>query len=231
MGEIIEAYANKDGYILEIRYDDFPSSPFDWVDDIYFCTFSSRYKSPSTYPDGVKTPNDLLNYLGEFDSIRHDGKIIFKEKGYIAYNVIKYEHSGVSYYIGKSAKGFDECNIGFIFVKEDEADRIFDTEEELLSFLKSLLNNYSDYCNGEVYEYALFDSKNEMEMISRCGDIYIEGNENLSNYIMSDIDGAMFMGEEEPYVVNSGINNENWVKTEEVVRYKTYDEIMKERSE
>lgn len=231
MGEIIDAYVNKDGYILEIRYDDFPLSPFEWEEDIHFCKFSSRYKSPSTYPDGVKTPNDLLNYLGGFDSVRHDGKIIFKEKGYVAYNVIKYEHSGVSYRIGKSAKGFDECNIGFIFIKEDEADRMFDNEEELLLYFKSLLNNYSDYCNGEVYEYALFDPKNEMEMIGSCGDIYLEENENLSSYIMSDIDGAMFMGEEEHYTIYSGTNNENWVKTKEVVRYMTYDEIMKGRSE
>lgn len=99
--EAIKTYMNGK-YALEIRYDDYPENPFEWEDDITLCTFLRRSMSPCKMPDGAGSSySDLIEYLGGAEEIAKDGEIILKKSKYRAFNVLKYEHSSVRYYIGE----------------------------------------------------------------------------------------------------------------------------------
>lgn len=152
--EAIETYMNGK-YALEIGYDDYPENPFDWEDDITLCTFLRGSVSPCMSPAGKNSSyEDLIEYLGGAEEIAKDGEIILKKSKYRAFNVLKYEHSAVNYYIGGSYHdNFDTCPAGIIFMEYDEKL----TDEDIRKILESKLVEYTNYCNGEVYSYVLYN--------------------------------------------------------------------------
>lgn len=155
--EDIKAYMNGK-YALEIGYDDYPENPFEWEDDITLCTFLRRSISPCVSPAGKGSSyEDLINYLGGAEEISNDGEIILKKSKYRAFNVLKYEHPSVRYYIGGSYHdNFDTCPAGIIFMEYDEQL----TDEDIRKIVEGKLDEFTDYCNGEVYSYILHNLEN-----------------------------------------------------------------------
>lgn len=150
--EAVKTYMNRK-YALEIGYDDYPENPFVWEEDITLCTFLRRSMSPCRMPEGAGSSyEDLINYLGGAEEIAKDGEIILKSSKYRAFNVLKYEHSAVNYYIGGSYHdNFDTCPAGIIFMEYDEKLK----DEDIRKMMESKLVDFTDYCNGEVYSYIL----------------------------------------------------------------------------
>lgn len=83
--------------------------------------------------------------------------------------VSKYEHSGVSYFIGQSS-GWDYSNIGFVFVTEESLEECGCAEEDIEEIVKGEIETFSRWANGEVLQYILYDDEGNVE--DSCGGFY-----------------------------------------------------------
>ena len=114
------------------------------------------------------------------------------EKVIAIYPVYKYEHGGIVFRVG-SQFGFDYSNNGFYIVTE-ATQKLVGTKKKKFSYadFKAELEEYTKWCNGEVYGYMLYDDKGEM--VDSCWGFYdiedIRGNlpeewkdENLQDYV------------------------------------------------
>lgn len=83
--------------------------------------------------------------------------------------ISKYEHSGVSYFIGQSS-GWDYSNIGFVFVTEESLEECGCAEEDIEEIVKGEIETFSRWANGEVLQYILYDDEGNVE--DSCGGFY-----------------------------------------------------------
>lgn len=74
--------------------------------------------------------------------------------------IYRYEHGNVSYKRG-TAQGFDYSNCGFYFVTTQSISGETHTAESLAKAIDAELEEYTRWCNGEVYEYLLKDENGE----------------------------------------------------------------------
>ena len=92
--------------------------------------------------------------------------------------ISKYEHSGVSYFIGQSS-GWDYSNIGFVFVTEGSLKEIGCAEEDIEEIVKCEIETFSQWANGEIYHFTLYDDEGNEE--DSLGGIY--GLEEIKEYL------------------------------------------------
>ena len=117
------------------------------------------------------------------------------------YPVHKYEHGNIVYGLGR-AFGFDYSNKGFYFVLKTKLKEVIGTDEvepkEIERIISNELEIYSQWANGEVYIFTLFDEQGEE--IKSCGGFYfLESikeylpnefkDEDLQDYFKSNTDG------------------------------------------
>ena len=150
MHDPIETHTTDDGHTIEIFYDDHPESPRDWGHSSTFWTFHSRYCSPDPNPDPDFTPND---------------------RDHIWLPVWMYDHSGVAYAAAPSNPfhcPWDSGCVGLIWISKSQVrhdhgwKRITKArEDKILSYLKSEVETYSQWANGEVYGYVVKDADDE----------------------------------------------------------------------
>lgn len=132
-----------DGHTIEIFYDDHPESPRDWGHSSTFWTFHSRYCSPDPDPDPDFRPND---------------------REHIWLPVYMYDHGGVVYNTTGFSCPWDSGCVGLIFIEKSKVrkdhgwKRITKArEEQVLSWLRSEVDVYSQWAGGEVYGYVIDD--------------------------------------------------------------------------
>ena len=92
-----------------------------------------------------------------------DSKVIYSDF------ISKYEHSGVRYFTGQSS-GWDYSNIGFVFVTEDSLKKIGCAEEDIEKIVEAEIKTFSQWANGEVYYFILYDDEGDVE--DSCGGFY-----------------------------------------------------------
>ena len=76
--------------------------------------------------------------------------------------ISKYEHSGVSFFIGRSS-GWDYSNIGFVFVTEDSLEEVGCFEKQIEEIVKGEIELFSKWANGDVYRFTLYDDEGNEE--------------------------------------------------------------------
>lgn len=177
---------------LVIKYDDSAESPRQWDNLGYFITCEKQHNSP----DDNEDLKSLIQNAGDESSSLEEHiekiKAEMKNNGYgtVRYitPVCRYEHGNVVYRRG-TAHGFDYSNCGFYIVTKDEGL----TVEQIEKNIDAELETYTQWMNGEVYGFMLYDEQGEqIESVWGFYDIedireYLPDewkNENLEDYLI-----------------------------------------------
>lgn len=145
----------------EILTDEGPESPREEKDDAFGTILytSSRYNLGDERVDGE-----------EIDQKLNDTSVI-------ALPVYAYIHGGVTLNTTGYACRFDSGRSGCIYISKEEVRRIFNVKrispqlhKRVEESLKSEIKVYSQYLNGEVYGYRIFDDNDEE--IESCWGFY-----------------------------------------------------------
>lgn len=158
---------------LTISCDEDVESPREWSNIGYFLTKDTRHQSP----DGTKIP--LYRIMVEQgdkakDQSDHMARIKreAKKEGInvkAIYPVVKYEHGDVVYRLGE-AHGFDYSNNGFYIITDESAKEVGTKPKDWKKQVEEELKTYTQWCNGEVYYFVLYDE--DGEMVDSCGGFY-----------------------------------------------------------
>jgi len=173
---------------LAISYDGDSESPRkDDGKTGYFFTNERNYKSPDgnthrLYEIMMETADEAKDGAKHIELIEAKARAEFKasepkdgnshnEELHIIeiHPVYRYEHGGVSYKRG-SAGGFDYSNCGFYIVTAQSISGETLTEEDIVKRIDEELAEYTQWANGEVYAFTLYDEKGEVE--ESCGGFY-----------------------------------------------------------
>ena len=184
---------------LVIKYDNYADSPRNWCNIGKFITIDSRCDSPDDDSDFIYVVKETAQYAknteNHIDLIKKMLADDYDEEVIYIVPISKYEHSGISYSIGKSF-GFDYSNNGFYIVTKKSLN-IFGlteyNEETLNEYILNELEVYNQYVNGQVYLFELYD--NEGYFTDSCGDFYAIDDikehlpeefkdENLNDYLI-----------------------------------------------
>lgn len=158
--------------VLKISRDECPFSPRDDYHITNIVTVESRYKSPDENP---------------FDSMEELIDTVCKEESeYIWDYVSRHEHGIVIYSRGKSS-GWDSCTCGIIFISKEAVCELYQVKEisqevliRVFDMFDSELEEYTNYVNGDVYGYKLYQL--DGELIDDCWGFY-EGPEGCLDYL------------------------------------------------
>ena len=223
MNGYYKKYTNNTGHTIQIQYDEeCPASvnPMNWDTVFNYYTWERNYNSmqENSYREiddwfDAQTSEDAYYRLRE--KCEEEGKTLFQfldvlcgaldKVGIVAFPILSYEHSGISYYIGNSIDRWDGSVVGFAWeykeklYKEYRCKRITKAiREKLEKNVKGELATYTQYCNGEVYDYVLYDC-NGIEIDSCCG-FYADTEEELLSLILEYVPSDMVKDEDIDFV-------------------------------
>lgn len=174
---------------LVIEYDGGAESPrtFDGGNVGLFFTSESRHKSPdgnthALYRIMVETGEEATSTDDHIERIKEAAHTAFKESApkdgnshdeslhvIEVHPVYRYEHGNVLYKRG-TAGGFDYSNCGFYFVTAEGLSGAIWDAEKIAKVIDRELEEYTAWCNGEVYQFTLYDEHGEE--IDHCGGYY-----------------------------------------------------------
>jgi len=158
---------------LVIEHDEHTSSPREWSNLGYFITVDRRVYSPDRNPELEnivrETGEQATSQAEHIDEIERRINEETTETVLAIYPITKYEHSGVSYSLG-TAHGFDYSNNGFYIVTDKTAKEIGAKKKDYEKIIKSELEVYNKYANGECYQFCLYNEQGELE--DSCGGFY-----------------------------------------------------------
>lgn len=188
---------------LVIQYDESAESPRTWSNVGHFFTKETRHNSP----DGVKHPlyqimvdtEQVRNSVEHMELIKKEARTRFLETKDEDLHIIeifpvyRLEHGNVIYRRGE-AKGYDHSNCGFYIVTAKSIEGETYTDESLVKQIDAELATYTQWCNGEVLQFAVYDE--EGELTDSCSGLYsieeIRGylsgewkTENLNEYMQN----------------------------------------------
>jgi hypothetical protein len=179
---------------LVIEHDENCDSPRQDSNLGYFITVDRHNYSPDREPhleSVVKEMGEIATSQAEHIKLIKDTLNDEGEKVLAIYPVVKYEHSGVVYRLG-SESGFDYSNNGFYIITEKTQKEVGVSKKNWEKIIKSELELYTKWCNGECYQFCLYNEQGGVE--DSCGGFYdIEDikeylpeeykDEDLSDYV------------------------------------------------
>lgn len=182
---------------LKIYYDSIESPRLDNSNVGFLTIVSNKRNSPDEkfYEIVSNTASLAHNTNHHIELIKSEIEKNFNEKVLFVYPINTYEHSNISFSIG-TKNGFDFSNNGFFIVTEESNKSIFGSsvdETEIKNCIENELSMYSQWCNGEIYAFKLFNKKGKL-VDSMTGFYSIDDimaylpdswkNENLKNYLI-----------------------------------------------
>lgn len=161
----------KDKWELKISYDEFTESPRDWYNLGQICVSKSCRYCENEYED-----SDSLTWYNESDDLK-----TLERRGYIVLPLSVYDHSGVSIYIGSKCDAWDSGRLGWYIVSKEKVRKEYGVRrispkllEKVKAILKSEVETFNHYINGEVYEFTLYHNDEEVDS---CGGFYEDDKE------------------------------------------------------
>lgn len=151
---------NHNGKIIKIMYDESPESPSEW-DNLG----TIAYKSGSKY------------VLGYEEFPLEEMEEIANSKEYIWLPVYAYIHSGIALNTGGFSCPWGSGQSGLVFVSKQKIRQEYNKKriskkltESVKNILKSQVETFSQYLNGEVYGFMIEDK--EGNCIDSCFGYY-----------------------------------------------------------
>ena len=162
----------------------------------HFFTKEDRHKSPDgnvhpLYQIMVETADDAKDTANHIELMRAQAHKMFKESAPKDGNshdedlhvieihpIYRYEHGNVSYKRG-TRKDWDASNCGFYFITAQSISGETHTAESIAKLIDAELiaklidaelEEYTQWCNGEVYAFTLYDENGVEE--ESCGGFY-----------------------------------------------------------
>lgn len=159
---------------LEITFDDNVESPREWTNLGYFLQKSRGGISPdgqnnAFYRIMVETGDEASSLEEHIDLMKKRIKEETEEKVLAIYPVSMYEHGAVNYSLGQSF-GFDYSNNAFYIITNKTAKEFGAKKEDFRKIIADELKIYTQWVNGEVYSFILYNDKGEIE--DSCGGFY-----------------------------------------------------------
>lgn len=185
--------------LVELDYDTMPYNPLDDVED-----------SIKFFIETQNVVNDLIESLFDGDEEayqeEHDKynsarglfaglNKIAENKGMLIYPITKYEHSQVAYYLG-TEQDWDSGVVGFVLVdvKQAKQDYGFNSRTRIENYLDDLLNDFTNYANGDVYcidTYQLNSKGEKEEMIDSMGSVILDNTSIEGLFGLSLLEGEL----------------------------------------
>jgi hypothetical protein len=183
--------------LLEIRNDVFYPNPRKFQDNLgYFITKERNNISPDKNETLEETIESSYNISDNVESHIKNIKKFFNENNFEKiikiYPVIKHEHGSTVYFIGEK-KGFDYGICGFYIITDKTSEILGTPKKFFKKVISQELYEYTQWANGEVYEYILKNESGEtIENVTgfySIDDIKTElgkewQNENLEEYFL-----------------------------------------------
>jgi len=158
---------------LVIEHDDSPESPREWDNVGYFITAERNHGCPDNNQELEEivreTQHSATNTESHMALVKSEVETELKEKVLYIAPVYRHEHGNVIYRRG-TAEGFDVSNCGFYIVTKKSSH--IDTFSKSIAekIIDQELETYTNWCNGEVYRFTLFDE--DGEYVDDCGGFY-----------------------------------------------------------
>jgi len=143
-------------YRLRVEFDEISAmydSRRDWDNLGTFITWDRGYNSPDK--NEFDSPEVFMEWWNE---VGHNGVLL---------PVFKFEHSGVKYSTRPFNDPWDSGQVGFIYALGEtlEFNGFYPTDKERATeVLRSEVDTYSQWANGEVYYFSL-----ERKVLHECG--------------------------------------------------------------
>lgn len=136
---------NLDGFKVVIDYDEFSESPREWSEAKWYGV------------DGNSPKELIIDENNRFNPSCDE----LKDKYW--FRVYKYEHSKECFRLYPIDK-WDTSFYGIIAVSKS----MFDTKEKAQSYIEGELELYTNWRNGEIYGYQIFDENNLENEVDSC---------------------------------------------------------------
>jgi hypothetical protein len=137
-------------YTLKIERDEYPESPDFWGNDDVFIVYDHRQ---FTVDRKGFSPRDIFEHL-------QAGKRVYK--GYYAFPLYAYIHSGVSLSMSRSGYPFndrwDVSSTGFVLVKRTAGQW---TTKQAEKVGQSIVNEWNQYLSGDVWTCTIEDEQGD----------------------------------------------------------------------
>lgn len=189
-GGVFERYELND-MVLEIVRDDTPMNPREEFDNLgTMVCWHGRYNLGDDHNFGH--PDDFIEGLAEefvedmedLDEMDRNEMWDLINKNAIVLPVYMYEHSGIALSTGSFNNPWDSGQVGWIYITHDDIENAYgELSEKTIKIaekcLKSEVEIYSQYLNGDVYGFLLKKiaecdccKSKEEEVIDSCWGFY-----------------------------------------------------------
>lgn len=158
--DVIETIELETGHKIEIWHDPHSESPREWLTDSKFYTWHRRYCSPDNHD--IREP------------------MMAPPADSIGIKVWMYDHSGHCYAAADENPfhcPWDSGQVGWIFISRADARKRLGVQrlmkkhvDQIRDQLISEVNIFSEYVNGEIYGFTIFDK--DGDEIDSCGGYY-----------------------------------------------------------
>ena len=143
--------------------------------------------------DDIVSACDFALKFGNVTSkseLRKEYRKIQSEVG-VALPVYRYEHSGVAFSTKPFSCPWDSGLAGVIFatkkdIRSELSVKLVNSNniKKTVSNLKSEIDSYSKWANGELYSVSIYSECGEM--LDSCGGIYLNDGESLENALIEE---------------------------------------------
>lgn len=140
-------------YTFKVEYDIHPINPREFHDVTKFICFHKRYN----LGDKHDYKADDYNSFAEMKQA-----IIKKEKPAVILPLYMYEHGGIALSTEPYSCRWDSGQIGFALIKKDSKRLTVKEKERLTNVLLACVEEYSQYLNGDVYMYTVYDENDDI---------------------------------------------------------------------
>ena len=201
-----KCYKNNSGDILEIARECYPSeisNPMNWDTEFNYYTWQKRYFSmqENSYREiddwfDAQVGEDAYYKLEEKSTnFQHFLELLtsaLDKVGIVAFPILSYEHTGITYYLGDSIDRWDGSFVGFAWQTKEELYKTYKCKrlsgkirEKIKGCVETELAVYTLYCNDEVYRFELYDRNGDE--LDAAYEIIADGIKDMFEHTIDEI--------------------------------------------